>query len=48
MDNMVLTDKNGNKIEANFLFAHYDEKFKKNYVIYQNMKAALLTDRYYI
>lgn len=33
-----VTDANGNDVECLVLFTHYDETFKKNYVVYTPVK----------
>ena len=34
MNNLVLTDIEGNKFKATFLFTHFDYSFGKNYIVY--------------
>lgn len=34
MNNLVLTDAEGNKFKATFLFTHFDYNFSKNYIVY--------------
>lgn len=34
MNNMILTDVEGNSFKATFLFTHFDYNFSKNYIVY--------------
>ena len=34
MDNVILTDIEGNKYKAEILFTHFDYFFSKNYIVY--------------
>lgn len=34
MNNMILTDVDGNSYKATFLFTHFDYNFGKNYIVY--------------
>ncbi len=34
MDNIILTDMEGNKFKASILFTHFDYAFSKNYMVY--------------